>query len=177
MIDYAYPYKEEVEKLYAENIGLPQNMFYVAGPYLNFSLEIAKDTCWKVQLVAIDENANPAEKLKGFMSVSTDRTEKIAYGLSVLSFDESYNMGNDIMMFIYRIFKGGARKIKWSVVVGSPLEKTYDNFIELFNGRIVGTRIDDCLLQDNNYHDRKLYELLLISIIDTEAYQNFEDKQ
>ena len=177
MIDYAYPYKDEVEKLYGENVGLPHNMFYVAGPYVNFKLDVIYDTCWRVQVVAIDENGHPDEKIKGFMSVSTDRTEKIAYGLSIISFDDKYDMGNDILKFIHWIFKGGARKIKWNVVVGSPLESSYDNFIGLFNGKIIGTRKEDCLLQDNHYYDRKLYELHYKDIIGTEAYQKFEDKQ
>ena len=51
------------------------------------------------------------------------------------------------------------RKLKFSVCIGNPIEKSYDKMIEKYNGRIVGTYLKDAKLFDGEYCDRKVYEI------------------
>lgn len=46
------------------------------------------------------------------------------------------------------------------VVVGNPIEKSYDKMIKKYGGRIVGTYKEDVKLIDGEYYDKKLYEIL-----------------
>jgi RimJ/RimL family protein N-acetyltransferase len=51
------------------------------------------------------------------------------------------------------------RKLEFSVVVGNPIEKSYDRLIYKYGGRIVGTYKKHTRLMDNKYYDEKLYEI------------------
>ena len=50
-------------------------------------------------------------------------------------------------------------KLNFSVVVGNPIEKSYDKLIKRYGGRIVGTREKETTLVDGNLYDVKMYEL------------------
>ena len=49
--------------------------------------------------------------------------------------------------------------MNFSVAVGNPIERSYDRWVEKYNGRIVGIQKDHYLGIDNVFRDRKLYEV------------------
>ena len=52
------------------------------------------------------------------------------------------------------------RKLSFYVVVGNPIEKSYDKMCERYGGRIVGVKRKNTRLIDGKYYDEKLYEIL-----------------
>ena len=51
------------------------------------------------------------------------------------------------------------RKLNFSVVIGNPIEKSYDKMIDKYGGRIVGIYKQEIKLIDGEYYDEKLYEI------------------
>ena len=52
------------------------------------------------------------------------------------------------------------RKLIFSVVIGNPIEKTYDRMIQKYGGRIVGIQRQQVKLIDGQFYDVKMYEIL-----------------
>ena len=51
------------------------------------------------------------------------------------------------------------RKMEFSVVVGNPIEETYDKMIAQYGGQITGVKHKHVRLLDGNYYDYKEYEI------------------
>lgn len=51
------------------------------------------------------------------------------------------------------------RKLCFSVVVGNPIESSYNKMCLKYSGRIVGIRKKNARLIDGNFYDEKLYEI------------------
>ena len=50
-------------------------------------------------------------------------------------------------------------KIEFGVVVGNPIEKMYDKYIQKYGGQIVGIFKSTTKLQDGEFADMKYYEI------------------
>ena len=48
----------------------------------------------------------------------------------------------------------------FGVVVGNPIEPTYDRLCAKMGGRVVGYYRDDAMLMDGSYADIKVYEVM-----------------
>lgn len=69
--------------------------------------------------------------------------------------------GRDLGKALTDIFeKFNFNKLKFSVVVGNPIEKSYDRMIQKYGGRVVGIFREDARLIDGNLYDVKQYEIL-----------------
>lgn len=69
--------------------------------------------------------------------------------------------GRDLGQALTDIFeKFRFNKLKFSVVIGNPIEKSYDRMIQRYGGRIVGIFRQDTRLIDGNLYDVKDYEIL-----------------
>lgn len=88
-------------------------------------------------------------------------TEQVC-GLGIINFtDDNLTFGLDVMQAIKDIFeKYNFRKLNFCVVIGNPIEKTYDRLIAKYGGRIVGIEKQETKLFDNKYYDVKRYEIL-----------------
>ena len=65
------------------------------------------------------------------------------------------------MQVIKDIFeKFNFNKMNFGVVIGNPVEKSYDRLVERYGGRIVGIKERETKLFDNQYYDVKEYEIL-----------------
>ena len=51
------------------------------------------------------------------------------------------------------------RKKSFFVIVGNPIEKTYDKFVSRYGGRIIGVKKQHVKLTDGKYYDKKMYEI------------------
>lgn len=66
----------------------------------------------------------------------------------------------DMLTVIYNIFnKYGFNKMEYSVAVGNPAEKQWDEFTKRANGSVVGTFHKNLCLADRKIYDNKYYEL------------------
>ena len=91
-----------------------------------------------------------------------DRSNNNVHDLSIINFtDNKTAFGIDLGQALKDIFeKYKFRKINFYVVVGNPIEKSYDKMIKKYGGRIIGTKKEDAKLIDGEYYDTKLYEIL-----------------
>ncbi len=69
--------------------------------------------------------------------------------------------GIDLGQALIDIFdKFKFRKLRFSVIVGNPVEKSYDKMVQKYGGRIVGIYYKEQQLIDGEIYDQKLYEIL-----------------
>lgn len=97
----------------------------------------------------------------GYIGYYIDRTNDVVEGLNIINFtDDKLTFGMDAGRAIREIFeKFYFRKIKFSVVVGNPVEKTYDKLIQRYGGSICGYCKKNVRLIDNQFYDEKMYEI------------------
>ena len=155
MLDVAIKYKEQLEKV-QYNIWFDEKYkFWNNGTYYE-TLKIDDNTWNRHQFVSIKDG-----NVLGYISYSIDRSNDFVSNLSIMNFSEDkMTFGMDLGQALKDIFeKYNYRKIKFSVVVGNPIEKSYDKMIKKYNGRIVGTFKNEVRLIDNKYYDEKYYEI------------------
>ena len=96
----------------------------------------------------------------GYITYSTKRNPRIAYDFYAVNYTDSPIFAIDLLRAIDNIFiEFGFQKIDFSVIVGNPIEKSYDKLISMYGGRVVGVLKNDVCLLDGNIYDKKLYEL------------------
>lgn len=80
--------------------------------------------------------------------------------LGIINFsDDILTFGRDLHEFLeFLLDVKKFNKINFNVVVGNPIEKSYDLLIKKYNGRIVGFYEKDYLI-NNEFHDSKIYEI------------------
>lgn len=100
-------------------------------------------------------------KIIGYMSYHIDRASDVVDCLRAINFSDNKLMfGRDLMEVLSNIFnKFNFRKLTFGVLVGNPIERSYDRLIKKYGGRIVGVKVKDCKLMDNVYYDYKIYEI------------------
>jgi hypothetical protein len=114
------------------------------------------DTFWnKTQLVSIEDGV-----VQGYFKATWQRPENYIDSITCANFNrENKNLfATDIRRFLkYLVYDLNISKIKWSVVIGNPIEKHYDRIIRRFSGRIIGIERYAYLI-NGKYYDRKIYE-------------------
>jgi len=100
-------------------------------------------------------------EILGFICYEVNRSNDYVDGLAAINFSNNRGvLGRDLINVVANIFEKFAfRKLLFSVVVGNPIERSYDRLVQRYGGRIVGTYKDHCKLMDGKYYDRKLYEI------------------
>ena len=164
ILDVAIKYKEQLQKKF-------QGIWFVDKyKYWNFDNYykdfMPDDESWNHhQFVSIDTNG----EIVGYISYSIDRQSHMAYGFSIINFiDNKIVFGIDLGQALADIFeKFKFRKLRFSVIVGNPIEKAYDKMVVKYGGRIVGTYYKEQRLIDGELYDQKLYEILRKDYMDT----------
>lgn len=155
MLDVAIKYKEQLEKLQYNIWFNDKYKFWNDDTYYN-SMTIDDNTWERHQFVSTKN-----EQIIGYISYSVNRKCNYVQNLSIMNFtDDKITFGMDLGQALQDIFeKYNFRKLNFCVVVGNPIEKSYDKMIKKYNGRIVGVFKDDVKLIDNKYYDIKHYEV------------------
>ena len=119
-----------------------------------------KEDTWSAnEFVSVNDN----DEVIGFIQYEINRSTNSANALGIINFtdDISLTFGKDVLQVLKDIFeKYKFHKLSFSVVIGNPIEKTYDKFINKFGGRIVGIAKEHTKLVDGLYYDVKQYEIL-----------------
>ena len=112
----------------------------------------------KIKRVSV--NADGA--VLGYMGCTVCRQESSVAGLLFVNFDLtklSITFVRDMEAFLQYLLKM-FRKVSFVCVVGNPAERLYDKVIEKYHGRVVGVKKQEALLQDGQFYDLKLYEIV-----------------
>jgi RimJ/RimL family protein N-acetyltransferase len=160
MLDYAKKYETELVKLYQDIAFDPFYNFHLYGNCRE-ALEIPKDTWHGHYFVSKAGN-----RVIGYINYAISRSENAVQGISIAHFGgknakDGIIFGRDVMTALKDIFeKFGFIKINFRVVIGNPIEKTYDKLIKRYGGRIVGIFRKEVRLIDGKLYDVKEYEIL-----------------
>lgn len=157
MIDLAINHEEELKKKYQMTwFNEKYKYYYSSYGFSNFTVD--DNTYTRHQFVSLNKEG----EVLGYIGYCTDRERNIADGLNIINFSEDkITFGMDVGTAIMDIFtKFHFRKLSFYVIVGNPIEKTYDKMVSRYNGRIVGIKKDEVQLFDGKYYDMKLYEIL-----------------
>lgn len=189
MLDLALNHEEELQKRYRE-CWFKEKYKYFFNCFSE-KLHIEESTWNRMQFVSL----NSSGEVIGFIEYTTDRVNNMVDNLILINFSEnivhkngkgeidksdkikfSKNMitfGMDTHHAFSNIFnKFHIRKIQFFVIIGNPIEATYDAIIKKNGGRIVGTRHAHVKLYDGNYYDEKIYEIFA-----TDYYKKRQMKQ
>lgn len=179
MLEFAYPNKEKLQKSF-ESFTKNDNLFLYFFPHRFFEMKIEPTTEQKIQLVSIDKSG----EIKGFFSLRIDWNAHYVSDLTIIRFDniKSNVFSFDLIRVLYKAFcEYNFNKIKFKVIVGHPIEKSYDRIVPKFGGRIVGVFINDIKLLDGRTYDYKHYEIIrtdFLSKTNTSSYvkSNWDNK-
>ena len=166
MLDLAIKHEEELKRKILETRFVEKYKFENATSYFN-DLEIKKIFIgWDgFQMVSVDSEGN----VIGFFQINLDRDTFNLYGLRILNFsDNKVLFAKDLKNFIMKMVeREDIRKINFEVVIGNPIEKSYDKMMKKYGGRIVGIREKEVKLFDGKIYDLKMYEIFIDEIRQT----------
>jgi hypothetical protein len=157
LLEYAKNYECELRILFNKISFDPYYKYALFLPWRN-DFELPNSTYDYNSFVSINEG-----EIIGFIAYNINRIFDCAFKLQIINFqnNRSYIFGKDTMTCIKNIFeKYNFRKICFDIIIGNPLEKTYDKLIKKYGGRIVGIKEKEIKLIDGNYYDIKEYEIL-----------------
>ena len=165
MLDVAIKYKEQLDKLQYELWFSDKYKYWNNSIYYK-EFQINSDTWNKHQFVSVKDG-----KVIGYIAYSIARETNSVYSLSVINFsDNKIIFGKDLRQALNDIFdKYRFNKIDFTVVIGNPIEKTYDKMVKKYGGNIIGIKRDEAKLIDGKFYDLKLYEIL------ADEYQVFKN--
>lgn len=157
MIELAYLHKEKLVNKFKNIMNKTRYKYFFLSTYQNYERTI-DDNNWKcLEYVSVKNN-----KIIGYMKASIDRIAHNVDQLYLINFskDDFFTYGKDITSFLKILFEDFCfKKIEFSVVVGNPIEKSYDKIVEKNGGRIVGIFKNSVRLMDGKYYDLKFYEV------------------
>jgi hypothetical protein len=164
MLDLAIKYESELQLKFAD---LWLNEVYKY--YYNYSYRDkykAKESTWTDhEFVSKDK-----DKIIGYLGYSIDREINSAKSLRIINFYNDANIvfSKDLQRFLIDIFeKFKFEKLSYSVVIGNPIERSYDRMTIKYGGKIIGTKQNEVRLIDGTLSDLKLYEILREDYLNT----------
>lgn len=166
MLDLAIKYKRELQEKYLRlSSNYDRYKYLIATNWINYELKIDNNDWDKLQYVSV----NSQNEVIGFFECKINRIVYYAYDLIAISFEEKPNFifSKDLKEFIIDIIfmKHKFNKLRFTCVVGNPIEKSYDRLILKYGGRIVGVYEKEVRLVDNSICDLKLYEITRDAVI------------
>lgn len=160
MLEYAKKYEDRLRQLFYDIAFDPFYQFQQFKSYRE-TFKVSDDTYNAVDFASVYNN-----EILGMIGYQVNRDANCVFGLNIISFNQKekqlyFIFGKDVMTAIKNVFeKHGFNKIGFSVIIGNPIEKTYDKLIKRYNGRIVGIKKQETKLLDGKLYDVKLYEIL-----------------
>jgi len=159
MLEYAKKYEEQLRQLFFDIAFDPFYQFQQCSTNRGV-FKLPEDTWENNHFVSMYD-----KEIIGFISYQIRRADNLIDGLHIVHFKckkpHNYIFGKDILTAIKDIFeKYGFNKINFCVVIGNPIEKTYDRLVKRYNGRIVGIKRQEVRLLDGKLYDMKEYEIL-----------------
>ena len=118
------------------------------------------DTTWNQhEFVSLSSD----NKILGYIRYNINQRSGVAYGFCAINFtkEPSIVFAKDLIKAVKDVFElYKLNKLKYSVFVGNPIERSYDALTQKYGGRIIGISKNDAKLIDGNFYDYKAYEIL-----------------
>ena len=158
MLDLAINHSEELRQKFRGIWFDDKYKFFENGTYYNdFTVD---DTTWnRHQFVSLDSDGD----VIGYIGYDINRQANYAHSLAIINFtnDVKTVFAKDLLQVLKDIFEKFAfNKLSFMVVVGNPIESSYDKIVLQHGGRIVGIHKQDTKLMDGKLYDIKQYEIL-----------------
>lgn len=172
MLAPAVLYEDELRRLFNSIWFEDKYKFWNNDTYYD-SFKVADSSWSDHQFVSLKDG-----KIIGYIEYQIYRCGPTAHTLSIINFtDDKMTFGMDVGSALRDIFeKYHLHKLTFFVVIGNPIERSYDRMIAKFGGRIVGTYRKDTRLIDGKYYDRKAYEVLAEDYFTSPGYQTLRRK-
>ena len=153
MLKPAILYKDELAKLFAEQLYTVDYFYYNGYPHAN-SLPDIKAEDEHYQYAIIDN-----DKIVGYFAYRGCASTETACCFGAYSFDRgNITVGKDILRKMRELIKT-YRRVEWRMIGGNPVQKTYDMFCTKYGGRkVVLHRV--CKDNSGHYHDEHIYEIV-----------------
>lgn len=157
MLDIAVKHTNEIKKKMLDIWFSEKYKYYNFACYYSAEYEPSKTTWDRHEFVSL----NSWGEIIGFISYEINREANYAYSLGIVNFSEDQiTFGVDLGKAMRDIFEKFAfNKLKFSVVVGNPIEGSYDKAMKRYGGRIVGVDKMETRLADGKLYDVKRYEI------------------
>ena len=154
MLKPAIQYQDQLATLYQAAWFDDRYKYYFTSHHRILKLE---DNTWEWhEFVSIDGEG----KVLGYIYYRIDRWTNNCYNFGAINFTNNPLFGRDVIQVIRDIFeKFNFNKLHFSVVVGNPVEKTYDRLCQKYGGHILCIEKAETKLMDGKYHDMKRYEI------------------
>lgn len=156
MLKPAILYTNQVQEKYRAVWFNDKYKYYNYNPYwYTFSIEDSSRD-WH-EFVSVDEDG----EVIGYIHYWVDRVTLNCARFGAINFTNNPMFGVDLLQAIEDIFlRFNFHKLQFSVVIGNPVEKTYDRLCKKYGGRILCIEKEETKLEDNQYYDVKRYEIL-----------------
>ncbi len=155
MLVPAILYREQIQKEF-QKYYYTTDMMYETGCLDNWSPNIEVNPDEQTYQYAIVGND---DKLIGFLTFRIDWYCSCAYNFGLFSFDRGNALvGRDVCKKIDELVNR-FRRVEWRAISGNPACRSYDYFIEKYNGNkhVLRDAIRD---RAGNYHDDIIYEIV-----------------
>jgi hypothetical protein len=163
ILKLAYTYRDKLQPLYQQIIFQEKYKFYNFADYWDYELDLIKSSWEELAFVSVDNDDN----IIGFLRAGLQRNVDKVSSLGILNFGKpNITFSKDLYQFLTDLFeKYNFRKIEFNMIVGNPIEKMYDKYINKYGGNIIGIKKKSTKLQDGQYYDVKQYEIFKEQII------------
>lgn len=130
MLEPAIKYRDRLEIAQYDTWFNDKYKYWNADTYYN-SLQIDTDTWNRHQFVSVKNDI-----IVGYIEYNISRSNNSVSSLSIMNFtDDKITFGADLSRALKDIFeKYKFRKLNFSVIIGNPIEKSYDKMIEKYGG-------------------------------------------
>lgn len=157
MLDIAINHIEELKQK-MNSIWFDEKYKFYNNDLYYSDFKVDDDTWNRHQFVSLDKNGC----VIGYIGYSVSRQTHSCSNLAIINFsDNKMIFGTDLGQALKDIFeKFKFKKLNFKVVIGNPIEKSYDKMINKYGGRVVGIYSDETKLIDGEYYPVKLYEIL-----------------
>lgn len=156
MLKPAILYADQIPKLHYGVWFNEKYKYYNFNSYWGTVKAEEKTLDWH-EFVSVDASG----EVIGYIYYYVDRHTLNCNRFGAINFTDNPLFGKDLLQVIKDIFERfNFHKLSFSVVIGNPIEKTYDRLVEKYGGRILCIAKDETKLDDNKYYDVKRYEIL-----------------
>lgn len=160
MLKNAYLYEEEIKRAMYEIWYDERYQHYFMGAYHDeFELRHGDGGDWYCRTFAsVDSKGN----LIGMIGYKIDHEVESANNFGAINFTNNLaTFGKDLVQVVDDIFcKFRMNRLEFNVVIGNPIERSYDRMVQEYGGRILCIRHQVAKGMDGVIHDDKAYEIM-----------------
>lgn len=161
MLKNAYLYEEQIREAFYEAWYDPKYQYYFMGAYHDeFTLPHGHEGGdWSARAFAsVDKHDN----VIGLIGYQIEHEANYAHNFGAINFTDNKALyGMDLAQCVDDIFcKFGMNRLQFSVVVGNPIERSYDRMVAKYGGRVLCVRHEVAKDLAGNLCDDKMYEIM-----------------